>query len=444
MIRITLAGFSALLMALTAPLTAAVYQVPGPQYATLQAAAPNLAPGDVVEVAGNATYSGGVVFTNNGTVAMPITIRGIPVAGNRPRLHGGGDVVKLDGDNYVFENFEITGSTSPVVTNRGIFCVANNLVVRNCVVHDCPRHGVLGADQYSGNVTLEYLEIYNCGEGTGRHQIYMATDNLRFPNATVRIQFCYLHNANGGNNIKTRAARNEIYYNWVEGAMYHELELIGADPNGQDESTNPATVREDSDVVGNVLMKTTGSSGALARIGGDGTGDSNGRFRFANNTMIMGGAGSSAIRIFDHAESLEMYNNVIWRPDGAAFTILRTVEQVGSTHYAGDSNWLPSNGLGVPAQWLNTVSGMSPGFVNAAVFNFTPAAGSPLLNTSLLPTPALPAAPFANPLQVPAFLPPQRSAVVPGQQVSRPVSGVPDVGSYEYSAGAGVGAWQDY
>ncbi len=64
--------------------------------------------------------------------------------------------------------------------------------------------------------------------------------------------------------MKSRAERNEIYFNWVEGGRYHELELIGADGQA------PGLAREDSDLVGYVLRKTNDSYSI--RIGGDGTG----------------------------------------------------------------------------------------------------------------------------------------------------------------------------
>ena len=47
---------------------------------------------------------------------------------------------------------------------------------------------------------------------------------------------------NGGNAVKSRAQRNEIYYNWIEGAVYHELELIGPDPAGR-QRRSPACAR---------------------------------------------------------------------------------------------------------------------------------------------------------------------------------------------------------
>jgi hypothetical protein len=70
----------------------------------------------------------------------------------------------------------------------------------------------------------------------------------------------------GGNAVKTRAQRNEIYYNWIEGSQYPELSLIGPDwsevdgggypdggsvpPNCTLQNSRDSLVREDSDVVG--------------------------------------------------------------------------------------------------------------------------------------------------------------------------------------------------
>src|SRR6185436_5833994 len=88
----------------------------------------------------------------------------------------------------------------------------------------------------------------------------MATDEVAHPGAVFRLQHSYVHDSdfnnagNGGNLIKSRAERNEIYYNWLENAFYHELELIGPDPNGAQAGWTEALKREDSDVVGNVIV----------------------------------------------------------------------------------------------------------------------------------------------------------------------------------------------
>jgi hypothetical protein len=131
-------------------------------------------------------------------------------------------------------------------------------------------------------LTRNDFEVYENGSGTQYHQIYMSADQDAFPNAVFRMRFSYVHDANGGNSVKSRAARNEIHYNWIEGALFHELDLIGS------ELYAAAAAREDSEVVGNVLVKSATSTGRIARIGGDGTGDADARYRFAHNTMILG------------------------------------------------------------------------------------------------------------------------------------------------------------
>ena len=71
-------------------------------------------------------------------------------------------------------------------------------------------------------------------------------------------------------NIKSRAERNEIYYNWVSGGFYGEIELIGPDPHGN-KKVSTDTAREDSDVVGNVFQHIPTQGTRMARVGGDGT-----------------------------------------------------------------------------------------------------------------------------------------------------------------------------
>jgi hypothetical protein len=402
-----------------------LYQVgPTKPFQTLQAVAPLLTPGDEVEVDGDVTYPGGILFQNHGSVAQKITIRGLRVNGNRPRISGGGDGIKLDADHYVLEGLDITGDAG-LPTNRCLFLQGDDILVRDTVVHDCPRHGILGADGESGTVTLEHVEVHHCGSGTQYHQVYMATDNTMFSQATFRLRFSWIHDANGGNSVKSRAGRNEIHYNWIEGAMFHELDLIGAD--GQ-----PAgLVREDSEVVGNVLVKSPASSGRIARIGGDGTGDSSGRFRFAHNTMLLGAGSGTAIAIQDHVESLQVSDNAIYRTGGAAFTVVRTVEQVGTSLHAGQNNWIPANATGARPEWTGTLTGTTPGFTDLAGWNLTPLAGSAIHDSGLLPTSGPGGAPFPNPIAAPLYHPPARTVGTPGSEQPRPGGGTIDIGAYE-------------
>jgi hypothetical protein len=409
---------------------AATYQVgPGRPYATLQDVAPLLGPGDVVEVDGDHTYPGGVSFRRAGAAGNPIVIRGITINGRRPVIAGGDNTVEFvsysgGGNHYVFENFEVTGGA-----RRCVYHQSDDLTLRSLVVHDCPQQGILGADGGSGSLTLEFSEVYGCGSGTQDHQIYMSADQEAYPDSVFRMQYNWVHDANGGNNVKSRAARNEIYYNRIEGAYYHELELIGS------EGSPAGAAREDGDVVGNLLIrKGSNADWYVTRVGGDGTGESNGRYRFVNNTIIVPGD-SAVFRIFDGIESLEVHNNVFYRTGGGRVTVERTAEADWLTgrQVAGSNNWVPQ-GTSIPEGWIGTVTGTNPAFSNPGQDDYSLAAGSPLADAGApSPTPPAGFAEIPNPLDTPAFVPPGPPFPFDAA-TDRPAVGVIDIGAYEYGA----------
>jgi chitodextrinase len=392
---------------------------PSRTYTSIQQVEALLAPGDLVLVDGDAVYAGGITFSNAGTPAEPITIRGVKVDGSRPVIEGGNNVVEFNQNNYVFEGFEIRGAGF-----RGLYHHADNIVIRDCVVHACP-HGILGADEGSGSITIEYCEIYGCGEGDGRHQIYMSTNEDDYPGSVFRLRFCYIHDGTGGNNVKSRAERSEIYYNWLENPYYHNLELIGPDPAG---GVAEDKAREDADVVGNVIIAKRYSRNV--RIGGDGTGQSSGRYRFVNNTFIHRNAGPAS-QIFAHfgVESVEMHNNVFYITSSVVFDDSEA-DWASGRRVSGANNWVHS-GADYPSEWTGTLAGTSPGFVDMANNLLDPAAGSVLIDagTAAMTSPA--GSPFPNPLAMPLFHPPQAALIPVGTAEHRPADGAIDIGAFE-------------
>jgi hypothetical protein len=418
---VALGGSVAMTCAASAAL-AATYEVgPGKQYASLKDVASKLAPGDVVEVQGGTTYAGGLVLGASGTAAAKITIRGIAVNGARPVLSGGTNTVEFRGDHYVLEGFDITQGSS-----RCVFHHADDITVRDTVIHDCPGQGLLGADADSGSLTLSYVEVYNCGNGDKQHQVYMATDETAHPKSVFRMEHCFVHDGRGGNNIKSRAERNEIYYNWIEGAFYRELELIG--PDGQDDGI----AREDSDVVGNVLRRTKGSN--IARLGGDGTGDTGGRYRFVNNTILVTEGSSAVFQLFDRIESLELHNNVFYGGK-SIYTDSDASWVSGKAVIAGSNNWVQSGTSAIPTGWTGTITGSDPGFANLAGFDLRPTASSPMVDHGAQ-SPASPSGfAFVSPLGTPKEVPPARKREASGTGAARPFVGTIDIGAYEYGVG---------
>jgi MYXO-CTERM domain-containing protein len=386
---------------------------------------PTLAPGDVVELEGDLDYAGGHRFEDAGSQALPIIIRGV---GGRPRIAGGANTIEAAGNHYVFENLDISGGTS-----RCFFHHADDITIRDSVVHDCPRQGILGADNDSGSILLERVEVHHCGGGDRDHQIYMATDEDTYPGSVFRMQFCWIHDANGGNNVKSRAERNEIYFNWIEGAYYHELELIGPDPAGGIEES---TAREDSDVVGNVFVKRgSNETFPVVRFGGDGTGQSLGRYRFAFNTVVVApGSTSSVFRLFSGLESVEMHSNVFVMRGGGGVNLLREAEAewTSGRAIAGGHNWVPTGSTNVPSEWIDTTMGSDPALTSVALstIDLRPLDGSTVIDSGLSPPATFAAHPFPRPLDRPASSPLHD---VGG--IARPVVGVIDRGAYEFGSG---------
>lgn len=417
---------------------AATYQVgPGRTYTSLNQlfTAVDLQGGDVVEVDGNVTYAGGVVVpaADGGSAGNPVVIRGVRVNGLRPRINGGSNTVEFRQSNYlVFEGFEVSGGST-----RCILQGAHEVTVRDSVIHTCAAHGILSTDQFSGSFTLEYSEIYGAGAGTSQHALYIQSDEVAWPNALFRMHHNYVHDGTGGNLLKCRHQRAEIHYNWFQGAVYHELELIGPDEETQQPSWTRDLIREDQDVVGNVIVHTNPGFGAVIRIGGDGSGVSKGRARFVNNTILLSsGLDATVFRIFQEMQSVEMHNNVIDVTAGGTARIIRAVDGelvwTDGRQIRGSNNWIEAGSTFVPAasEWSGTLSGSNPGFTNAAAYDLRPTAASPLRDSGNNAPASNPAFLFPGPLFPPAFQP-QRALVAPGTAQARGGDGLTDIGAFE-------------
>lgn len=406
----------------------------GQTFPTLQAltGAVTLQPGDVVTVHPG-TYPGGFILTRSGTAQQPIVIRGLrDGSGQRPLLSGGTNTIELRrADHVVLEGLAFTGGSS-----RCVYVYARDIVLRDLLVRDCSGQGILSADQYTGNLTLEYSEIRTSGGGDSRHALYIQSDEVSNPGSVFRMRFNYVHQGTGGNLLKSRHERNEIHYNWFEGAWYHELELIGPDPFHQLPGWTPGLAREDSEVLGNVIVHSSPLNpfGSVIRVGGDGTGETNGRYRFVNNTIIVSAsvATVTVFRKFHGLESIEAHNNVIWRSTPGELRIERTVEAnwaAGTRRVAGSNNWFNTGANFVPAEWSGSLTGSNPAFTNAAGHDYRPAAGSPLVAAGNGNPISPPAWPFPNPTLLPNYLPPSRTWLAPGSERTRPNESVPTIGA---------------
>ena len=403
------------------------YVGPRRRHTRISEVAPLLRPGDLVLVDGDATYVEDLRLTEAGEAGRRITLRGVRVNGRRPVIQGARSAVEFAGDHYVFEGFEVTGGSS-----RCVFHHADDITLRDTAVHGCPAHGILGADDDSGSLTLDYVEVYDAGAGEMKHPIYITTDRAAHPGSVFRMMHCYVHDGRGGNAVKSRAERNEIYYNWIEGASFEELGLYGPDDDGE------SNVRADSDVVGNVLRKTH-DGWYVARLGGDGTGQSWGRYRFVNNTVVLSPGAPGAFRITFGIDSLELHNNAFDRVGGGAVTLVKDggVWRSGRPIITGSNNELPPGSTLegrrsiLASRWPATLLNEDPGFADLAGNDLRLLAASPLVRAGNTSPASPPGHPFPSPLVAPRYLPPLHAIEAPGMARARTVAGTIAIGAFE-------------
>ena len=68
------------------------------------------------------------------------------------------------------------------------------------------------ADEDSGSLTIQFTEVARAGNGTSQHGLYVTADQNAHANTVFRLEHSWIHDMNGGNAVKSRAARNEIEF----------------------------------------------------------------------------------------------------------------------------------------------------------------------------------------------------------------------------------------
>ncbi len=217
------ASLAAVLLSATS--SAAILQVgPGQTYAKPCEAIAAASAGDVIEVDAAGDYTGD--YCSWSTDAL--TIRGV---NGRARIDNTGLATSVSGQKGIFtvepparsvtlENFELAGAAIDAGTNpgddngAGLRHQVENLTVTNCYFHD-DQDGILGAPPTNGtgNVLIQFSEFAHNGTGDGyTHNLYLGQY------ASVTVQYCYSHEANGGHLLKSRG--------WMNYVLYHLLAAL--------------------------------------------------------------------------------------------------------------------------------------------------------------------------------------------------------------------------
>lgn len=274
-----------------------VYAVgPGRACEKLSAVVDRLLPGDVAELHGGIVDA--LELRAAGTAAQPITIRGVGATPVELNAGGAPCAIRTLGDHWVLENLSICHAR-----DRGVHYRSHDITVRGCVVHH-NGNGIMGSDHEAvGDIHVDRCELYANGRGLYAHQMYLCSWR---PGTTATVEHCWIHDAAGGSNLKTRMPRNVIRYNWLENAASYALDIVDAD--------NCPGITEGADLYGNVIFGAAHyTTKQLVHLGSDmedRAPGNNGRFRLAHNLFVTVEPLTRVVNLHGRIASVELCNNI--------------------------------------------------------------------------------------------------------------------------------------
>ncbi len=263
------------------------------------------------------------VLCRQGAAGAPITVRGVPgPGGERPVIDGrdaatpaglnfwneARGVIKIGGANnppdtmprwIVLENLEVRSGRPPYsftgrsgageyASNAAAVYVekAENLVIRNCVLHDSGNGLFIGTsnDYTTRDILVEGNYIFDNGNpgSAFEHNSYTAALGIVFQ----FNRYGPLREGANGNNLKDRSAGLVVRYNWIEGGN-RQLDLVDAEDSAVLQ-TDPRY--RQTFVYGNILIEPDGAGNRqIVHYGGDSGGASRyrkGTLYFYNNTVV--------------------------------------------------------------------------------------------------------------------------------------------------------------
>ncbi len=319
---------------------------------TLKEAVNRLQPGDRVLI-DPGIYREVMKITANGKRDKPIIIRGIgdtrPVfdaeglnvsgRGANPRA-----IFQIEGANIIIEHLEFRNARNGN-NGAGIRPLqTKNLIIRDCSIHHCDM-GIQGGDRET--VTIEYCDIgFN---STEKHNGY--SHNFYMLGNRVVVRNCYIHDSLYGQNYKSRAHYNELWYNWIIDS--NEGEVGPVDGKGQTNLPNSHVL-----MVGNVIVSKpnrTGNNAKYILVGSELGGSHDGTLFMFFNVLIAGTPRIKFIQLDDPKTNAVVKYNIFY---GSNQIITRRYPE---NQVVGSDNWLP-NSADLPDKFDNSITGRRPGF----------------------------------------------------------------------------------
>ena len=314
----------------------------GPERATktLAAVAATLKPGDVVEI-DPGTYRETLRLTADGTADAPITLRG--VGPERPVIDADGldasgrgpvprAAIQIEGAYVTLEHLEIKNARNGENAAGVRLLHSTDATVRDCYVHHCDM-GIFGDDRETATIERCEVAFNSTKEKSGyAHNFYMAGDR-------VVVRGCHIHDCPFGQNYKSRAHYNELWYNWIADSAEGEVGIVDSDET--------AKANSNAVLVGNIILSPRERAGNAAKFilfGSESGGSRDGTLYLFHNTLIAGNGRIRFITLDDPKARAVVRNNVFVGSGNILTTPRPPVSVVAS------DNWMPA-GLPLPPGW---------------------------------------------------------------------------------------------
>jgi hypothetical protein len=250
--------------------------------------------GDIVEVDAGDYLRDVAVWTQNDLTLRAKNGRARLIAQGTSAESKGIWVVR--GGNISVEGFDFIGATVPDHNGAGIRFEKGRLKVENCRFLE-NENGILTGGHSDSTLEINNSEFGNNGFGDGQsHNLYVGAI------AMLIVTGSYSHHAKVGHLLKSRAAKNLIFYNRltdeIGGTASYELEF----PSGGL-----------AYVVGNVIQQSsTTDNSTMISFGAEGYRSQANRLYMVNNTLVdMRPQGGQFLRVKAGAEVFAINNLLV-------------------------------------------------------------------------------------------------------------------------------------
>lgn len=208
---------------------------------------------------------------------------------------GGKAAIVVGGQNIVLRNLDISGVTVPDGNGAAVRYDGGTLLLEHVHFHG-NQNGLLGAPDPAGTITIRNSEFDRNGTEAGNtHNIYVGDI------ATFTLTDSYIHDANVGHEVKSRAENTVITGNYIldnAGSSSYSIDL----PNGGNAT-----------ITGNVIEQGANNQNrTINAYGEEGNLHSGNTVVFSNNTVINDDPNGAGSIWANNGASISGSGNMAW------------------------------------------------------------------------------------------------------------------------------------